>query len=105
MRSSITYTLHQNIRIIRLSTRMRWAGYVAFMEARRNTYKILVGKPEGKRPLEKPRCIREYNIKMDYQGNGYINLHKRHVLQGSQGSSLSIVSNYGLNTEQPDDQG
>jgi hypothetical protein len=33
----------------------------------RNTYKILVGKPEGKRPLGRPRCKREDNIKMDFK--------------------------------------
>jgi hypothetical protein len=36
--------------------RMRWAGHVTQMGAKRNAYKILVGKPEGKRPLERPRC-------------------------------------------------
>jgi hypothetical protein len=36
--------------------RMRWAGHVARMGAKRNAYRILVGKPEGKRPLGRPRC-------------------------------------------------
>jgi hypothetical protein len=35
--------------------RMRWAGYVALMRGTRNTYKILVGKPESKRPPGRPR--------------------------------------------------
>jgi hypothetical protein len=39
------------IRMIK-SRRMRWAGHVARMEAKRNAYRILTGKPEGKRPLE-----------------------------------------------------
>jgi hypothetical protein len=43
---------------------MRWAGHVERM-GKRNAYKILVGKPEGKRPLERPRCKWEDNIKMD----------------------------------------
>jgi hypothetical protein len=38
------------------SRRMRWAGHIARMEEVRNAYNILVGKPEGKRPLGKPRC-------------------------------------------------
>jgi hypothetical protein len=37
------------------SGRMRWAGYVARVEAKRNAYRILVRKPEGKRPLKRPR--------------------------------------------------
>jgi hypothetical protein len=36
------------------SRRMRWAGHVARMEEKRTAYRILVGKPEGKRPLGKP---------------------------------------------------
>jgi hypothetical protein len=47
------------------SRRMRWAGHVARMGEMRNAYRILVGKPEGKRPLERPRCRWVYNIKMD----------------------------------------
>jgi hypothetical protein len=44
---------------------MRWAGHVARMGAKRNTYKILVGKPEGKRPLGSPRCRWVDNIEID----------------------------------------
>jgi hypothetical protein len=36
--------------------RMRWAGNVACMGEKKNTYRILAGKPEGKRPLGRPRC-------------------------------------------------
>jgi hypothetical protein len=39
------------------SRRMRWTGHVAHMGEGTNVYRILVGKPEGKRPLERPRCI------------------------------------------------
>jgi hypothetical protein len=46
------------------SRRIRWAEYVAGKSKRRNEYKVLVGKPERKRPLEKPRT-RWKNIKMD----------------------------------------
>ena len=49
------------------SRRMRWAGHVARMEEGRGVYKVLVGKPEGKRPLGRPRRRWEDNIKMDLQ--------------------------------------
>ena len=47
------------------SRRLRWAGHVASMEQSRNAYRVLVGKPEGKRPLGRPRCRWEDNIKMN----------------------------------------
>jgi hypothetical protein len=47
------------------SRRMRWAGHVARMGENRNAYKLLVGKPEGKRPLGRPRRRWVDNIKMD----------------------------------------
>jgi hypothetical protein len=58
------YSSPSIIRIIK-SRRMRWAGHVAGMEEKRNLYRLLVGKPEGKRPLGRP--IRRWidNIKMD----------------------------------------
>jgi len=53
---------------------MRWAGHVARMGERRGVYRVLVGKPEGKRPLGRPRGRWEDNIKMDLQevGCGYM---------------------------------
>ena len=42
------------VRVIK-SRRMRWAGHVAHMGERRGVYRVLVGKPEGKRPLGRPR--------------------------------------------------
>jgi len=51
------------IRVIK-SRRKKWAGHVAFV------YRVLVGKPEGKRPLRRPRCRWEDNIKMDLQEKG-----------------------------------
>jgi hypothetical protein len=50
---------------------MRWAGYVARMGATRNAYRILVGKPEGKRPLGRPRRRWVNNIKMDLREIGW----------------------------------
>ena len=45
--------------------RIRWAGHVARMGKKRGVYRVLVGKPEGKRPLRRPRRRREDNIKID----------------------------------------
>jgi len=47
------------------SRRKRWVGHVAGMGERRDVYMVLVGKPEGKRPLGRPRLRWEDNIKMD----------------------------------------
>jgi transcription termination factor 2 len=58
------YSLPSIIRIIK-SRRVRWAGHVARMEEKRNVYRLLVGKPEGKRPLGRPRHGWIDNIKMD----------------------------------------
>ena len=44
---------------------MSWAGLVARMGERRDVYMVLMGKPEGKMPLGRPRCRWEDNIKMD----------------------------------------
>jgi hypothetical protein len=49
---------------------MRWAGYIARMGEKRNVYRILVRKPEGKRPLGRPRCRREKSIKVDLREMG-----------------------------------
>jgi len=50
---------------------MRWSGRVAGMGERRDIYGVLVGKPDGKKPHGKPRCIWEDNIKMDLQEVGW----------------------------------
>jgi hypothetical protein len=52
------------IRIIK-SRRMRWAGHVARMVEKRNVYRLVIGRPEGKRPLGRPRRRWMDNIKMD----------------------------------------
>ena len=52
--------------------RMRWAGHVARMEQSRYAYRVLVGKPERKRPLGRPRRRWEDNIKMDLREVGVI---------------------------------
>jgi hypothetical protein len=58
------YSSPSIIRIIKAS-RMRWAGHVARMEQNRNAYRLLVGKPEGRRPLGRPRRRWLDNIRMD----------------------------------------
>ena len=50
---------------------MRWAGLVARMGERRGVYRVLVGKPEVKRPLGRPRRRWEDNTKMDLQEVAY----------------------------------
>jgi hypothetical protein len=49
---------------------MRWAGHVALMGEERKVYKVLVGKPEGKRPLGRPRHRWEDGIRMDLREIG-----------------------------------
>jgi hypothetical protein len=61
------YSSPSIIRIIKLR-RMRWAGHVARIVAKRNVHRLLVGKPEGKRPLGRPRRKWIDNIKMDLLG-------------------------------------
>ena len=63
------YSSPSIVRVIK-SRRMRWAGHVARTEERRGVHKVLVGKPEGKRPLSRPRRRWEDNIKMDFQEVG-----------------------------------
>jgi len=57
------------VRVIK-SRRMRWAGHIARLGEGRGMYRVLVGKPEGKRPLGIPRCRWEDNIKIDLQEVG-----------------------------------
>ncbi|KAJ4446855.1 hypothetical protein ANN_13555 [Periplaneta americana] len=53
------------------SRRLIWGGHVAHMGESRNAYRVLVGRPEGKRPLGRPRRRWEVNIKMDLREVGY----------------------------------
>jgi hypothetical protein len=59
------------IRVIK-SRRMRWAGHVARMGETRGAYRVLVGRPEGRRPLGRPKRRWEDNIKMDLQDVGWV---------------------------------
>jgi len=58
--------------------RVRWAGHIAHMGDIRNSYKIFVGKPEGRRPLGRPRCMWEDNTEMDLRNIGYKGVNFTH---------------------------
>jgi len=64
--------LYASLNIVRVikSRRMRWAGHVASMEEGRSLYRVSMGKPEGRRPLGRPRHRWEDNIKMDLKEVG-----------------------------------
>ena len=63
------YDLYSSPNIVRVikSRRTRWAGHVVHMGEKRGVYRVLVGKPEGKRPYGRPRRRWEDNIKMELQ--------------------------------------
>jgi hypothetical protein len=63
----VLHNLYSSPSIIRMnkSRRMRWAGHVMRMGEKRNAYRILVGNPEGRGPLGRPRRRWGDNIKMD----------------------------------------
>ena len=63
------YDLYSSPNIIQemKSRRMSWAGYESPVRKRRGAYSVLVGRPEGKRPLGRPMCRWEDNIKVDVQ--------------------------------------
>jgi hypothetical protein len=63
------YSLPNIIQVIK-STRLIWAGHVERIGVRRGVYRALVGKPEGRRPLGRPRRRWEDNIKMDLREGG-----------------------------------
>jgi hypothetical protein len=67
------YSSPNIVRVIK-SRRMRWTGHVARMGEERGAYRVLVGKPEGKRPLGRPRRRWVDNIMMDLLavGCGYV---------------------------------
>ena len=63
------YSSHNIVRVIKWR-RMRWAGHVARMGEERGVYRVLVGKPEGKRPLGRPSSRWVANIRTDLQEVG-----------------------------------
>jgi hypothetical protein len=64
------YTSPNIIQVMK-SRRVRWVGHVAHLGDRRGAYRVLVGRPEGKRPLGRPRHGWEYHIKMDLHEVGW----------------------------------
>jgi hypothetical protein len=66
------HSLYSSPNIVKVikSRKMRWAGHVARMEERRGVYRLLVMRPEGKRPLGRPRPRWEDNNKMDLREMG-----------------------------------
>jgi hypothetical protein len=67
------YSSPSIVRVIK-SRRMRCAGYVAHMGEERGVYRLLLGKPEGKRPLGRPRrrCVDNIRIDLQEVGCGYM---------------------------------
>ena len=63
------FSLPNTVQVVK-SRRLRWAGHVARMGEERGVHRVLVGKPEGKRPLGRPRRRWEDNIKLDLQEVG-----------------------------------
>jgi hypothetical protein len=76
LRNEEFHNLHSSPNIIRMikSWRMRWARHVARMGETRNAYRIMVGKPEGKRPLGRPRRRWVDNIKIDLREIGFVGM-------------------------------
>jgi hypothetical protein len=83
LHSAELHNLYSSPDIIRQikSRRMRWAGHVARIGEGRNVYRVLVGKPEGKVPLGRPRRRWEEGIKMDFWEIGWGGVEWIHLAQ------------------------
>ena len=68
------HSLYRSSNIVRMITsrRLRWADHIARMEEGRSTFKIVIGKHTGKRPLGRPRRRWEDNIRMDQIGRAHV---------------------------------
>jgi hypothetical protein len=75
------YSSSTTLRVIK-SRKMRWAGHVTRKGEGRGIHRVLVGKPEGKRPMGKPIRRWEDNIKMDLQVLGCEGMHWIELAQG-----------------------
>ena len=89
------YRSRNIVRVIK-SRRLRWAGHVARMEEGRSAFKILTGKPTGKRPLGRPRHRWEDNIRMDLEeigiteGNWIDSAHDRNYWRALVNAALNL---------------
>jgi hypothetical protein len=83
LHSGELHNLYSSPDIIRQikSRRMRCSGHEARMGEERNVYRVLVGKPEGKRPLDRPRSRRRDGIKMDLREIGWGGVEWIHLAQ------------------------
>jgi hypothetical protein len=72
LRNDELHNLYSSPNIVRVikARRMRWVGHMALMGEGRGVYRVLVGRPEGKRPLGRPRLRWEDNIKLDLREIG-----------------------------------
>jgi hypothetical protein len=66
------HSLYSSLNIVQVikSRRLRWAGHVAHVGEGRGVYRVLVGRPKDKRPLGRPRCRWEDNIKLELRDIG-----------------------------------
>jgi hypothetical protein len=94
--------LYSSLNIVRVikSRRMRWAGHVARMGEGRGLYRVLVGRPEGRRPLRRPRRRWEDNIRMDLRevGCGKIKKNEMGGACSSYGGGEMCVQGFGGET-------
>ena len=79
---------------VKKSRRMRWAGHVARMWEKRSVYRVLVGKPERKKPLGRPRSRWESIIKMDIQRVGCEGTDWTELAQDRWRSLVNAVMNF-----------
>jgi hypothetical protein len=77
------YNLYSSTSIFRMamSRKMRWAGHIARIGRKKNAYRLLVGNPEGKRPLGRPRREWVGNVKMDLREIGWGGMDSTDVVQ------------------------
>jgi hypothetical protein len=87
----VLYSSPSIITIIK-SRRMRWAGYVARMGEKRNAYRLLVGKPEGKSPLGRPRRRWVDNAKMNLGEVGWGDMDCNDLAQDRNGWRVHVDS-------------
>jgi hypothetical protein len=81
------------------SRRIRWAGHVARMREKRNAYRLLMGKPEGWRPLGRPRRKWKDNVKMNLEEIGWGCIDRVHLAQDR--DQWRYIVEHGMNLRVP----